>query len=377
MVGMTRPLRTLVFGYGNAAQRFHVPAFRELPGRYRIVAVVDPSPENRAQAVDDFGLSAEVVVGALDRIDADELGLEVLDICSPPDIRTEPISWAVDRRLHVVCEKPIALSSAEARKLLEAAAGSDRQLTLMHNWVHFPEYAALLALVAEGAIGVPEHLAIELLGFPDVQGSAGYLPDWRKRHVGGGGIFMDLMHVNYLAERLLGGPIHRVDALTSARGSSAEVEDFISCRVETAGASATITLSWRPGPARVVLSGSSGWASVRYRADDLQRGVESLQVVGQGSARVVEIGEFEVGHCAVLLGVADAVDRGDARDGSAEESLRALEVVLGAYRSAVTGRSVGLPLDPDDPVALRGIGGLAAVAVDPTAAAVRAGLYGT
>jgi hypothetical protein len=61
---------------------------------------------------------------------------------------------------------------------------------------------------------------------------------------------------------------------------------------------------------------------------------------------------------------------------TALDGVRALEATLGAYASAAIGRTVDLPLRPDDPVHRRGLAGLAELPLAPGGAISRRGIFG-
>ena len=73
---------------------------------------------------------------------------------------------------------------------------------------------------------------------------------------------------------------------------------------------------------------------------------------------------------------ADAVRLDQPPIAPAAAGLRALEVVLAAYKSAALGTVVPLPLQPDDPVFQRGALGLAELDVPSTSLLARRGLFG-
>lgn len=374
--GKGSALRVVIVGYGISARLFHVPAMRGMSDMYEVVAVVDPSPECREAAAVDLGLEEAHVCVDLD--DVDGFAPDLLDLCTPPSIREHAFRWAAERGIHVLGEKPLATSLLEARRLVELTQRLD-VVAMVHNWVYLPEYAALLERIERGDIGDVCFVGINLLGFPE-------LPDnWRRDgQVAGGGILMDLLHVCYVVERLLRTRIRRVTAsMTAAAGGA--VEDFVSVRFDSDTATAVVNLRWGSGPASILVSGSNGHASVRFQDDVTGAPAEAVTVaVGDERSVItpapVNVGHgepFNIGHGEVLRNVHAAICDGSQLRHPIAEGVRALEAALAAYKSAAMGKTVDLPLNADDPVALRGVAGLVELRLDPQSSLVRAGLFGT
>ena len=105
-------LRGGIIGLGNVAVHGHLPAWRER-GDVEIVAVSDTSAERR-----DACAQALPGAGWHDSVDAllDEARLDFVDICTPPSSHANLIRRALERGLHVLCEKPLSTSPEIVRK---------------------------------------------------------------------------------------------------------------------------------------------------------------------------------------------------------------------------------------------------------------------
>src|SRR5215212_3145119 len=114
--------------------RVHYDTYSKLP-EARVVAVCDADPKRAAGDLSDTW--GNVDKGAtrqlpMDRIkgtcDASELfrnpDVDVIDICLPTPAHVEIATAALATGKHVLCEKPLARSSADARKIADAAAGA-------------------------------------------------------------------------------------------------------------------------------------------------------------------------------------------------------------------------------------------------------------
>jgi len=93
-------------------------------------------------------------------------GVDVVHVCTPNRLHAPLAEAALAAGKHVVCEKPLALTAAEADRLLEAARGSGRVATVPFVYRYNPMIAEARARLAAGEIG-----AVRLV-------HGGYLQDW-------------------------------------------------------------------------------------------------------------------------------------------------------------------------------------------------------
>jgi len=143
------PLRVGVFGTG-AMGRNHVRLLSSLPGA-RLVGVYDPQPEAAAGAARDYGAR---VFARLEDL-AGEIDAAV--VAAPTVEHAAMGCTLLDRGLHVLVEKPIAASLAEADRLL--ASAGDRVLAVGHVELFNPAVQALLALGT-----APRYVEVQRLG---------------------------------------------------------------------------------------------------------------------------------------------------------------------------------------------------------------------
>jgi predicted dehydrogenase len=147
-------LRGAIIGCGFFA-RFHLHAWHECPSA-QIVALCDTDAAQLAKAqrvAERFGArpqcfrSAKALFGA-------GLGLDFVDIATQVDAHKELVVLAAASFVpHVVCQKPLAPSLADAREMVEACEASGARLAVHENWRF---QAPLLSLAAAaGEIGQP------------------------------------------------------------------------------------------------------------------------------------------------------------------------------------------------------------------------------
>ncbi len=354
------PLRVGLIGCGNVALSDHVPFYLSRPDLYRVVAIADPIQERRALACAHIGLEPvdayEAALGLLARDDID-----VVDVCTPQHLRRPLILEALERRRHVISEKPLATTPADATILVAAAKRNGVHIALMHNYLFMPEVASALEVVRAGEIGDIEVAIINFLGVLDLPGNSAWAPRWRHDlAAAGGGVLVDMLHAVYVAEAFLGRQIERVSGWVYARSDAAPVEDIALCRFETDVNAALVNVGWGVGPGGIEVSGSRGRVAVRYR--DGGTGpfdpLEQVTVTADGETRTLAVAEYDDGVAAVLLDLATAIVAARPPLASGADGLRTLEATLAVYASAYLGVTVTLPLDAADPLFTAGVLGL-------------------
>lgn len=120
---------------------------------------------------------------------------------------------ALAEGLHVLCEKPVALSAAEADLMAASAADTDLCTMVPFTYQYMPIFAATKRLIDEGFLGTPHHLNLRY--FTEFALDRSY--SWRfDKEIAGSGVIGDLgSHWLYYAEWLL-GPIAELGCVSAA-----------------------------------------------------------------------------------------------------------------------------------------------------------------
>jgi predicted dehydrogenase len=365
-------------GLGNVALNFHLPAFLDLPESYQVVAIADPTPERRELGRKRIGLDARAVhADPLAMLARDDL--DMVDLCTPQHVRRELALAAVGTGRHLLSEKPIATTPADGRAIVAAARAAGVCLGIMHNYLFFPEVRRALEHIAAGRIGPVEVVILDWLGCADNPGAAAYRPGWRHDpRAAGGGVLMDMLHIVYLAEALLGRPIERVAGWLHARDSEAQVEDIALARLEVEGAAALVNVGWGAGPGGFAVSGPLGRIEVFYEDGGTGAFVpfERLEVHTADGRLVERNMPSDLGMRDTLRDFAAAVREGRDSAATGEQGVHILEATLAVYLSAATGETVSLPLPEDHAVSRLGVAGLAELDLVPWSPVRRRRLFG-
>jgi predicted dehydrogenase len=239
------PLRGAILGAGNVAVRGHLPGWLARED-VAIVAAADPRPEARAALAERIpNLRAYETTEELLSLEA----LDFADICAPPVMHAGLIRAALEKGLHVLCEKPLVLEPDELLSLVLLALRHDRALAAVHNWRHAPILEAAQALVEEGAIGEVRFCRWETLRRePAAAAGDTARSNWRvDPAVSGGGILMDHgWHALYVVCGWLPETPRRVAGrLSTRRHHDWSIEDTAEVTLECGGgARAEILLTW-------------------------------------------------------------------------------------------------------------------------------------
>lgn len=121
------PLRIAIVGLGQAAHNIHLPALKSVSDRFEVVAACDPDQAARERFVGE--LPSVALYSNLGELLQQEK-LDAVDVCSPPAEHGNDVRQALAAGLHVFCEKPLAVSLAEADRMLAESLEADRLLAV-------------------------------------------------------------------------------------------------------------------------------------------------------------------------------------------------------------------------------------------------------
>ena len=235
-----RLIRLGIVGCGNIA-RGHAGGYKKIRGA-RLCAFCDKEREHAEALRDEFAPNAKVVSDFDDML---ESGVSAVSICTPNAFHYAQTMKALKAGVHVLCEKPIAGTTAEATRMIRAAEKEDRVLHVNQTMRYHGAYQQLHRLSRKDRLGELLHIRC-LRGMavdPDeleAQGRAWFHS--REHH---GGIVLDLgVH---MADVLtwIGGPVNRVAAFTDSRRKGTNATDHASAlfRFES-GSTGVLELSW-------------------------------------------------------------------------------------------------------------------------------------
>jgi predicted dehydrogenase len=181
MTAASQPIRLGMVGGGQGAfiGAVHRMAAR-LDGHYQFCAgALSSSPDRAIASAREIGLPEDrsyasyqdMIAGEATRDD----GIEVVAVVTPNHLHFPVTKACLEAKLHVICDKPLAVTVEEARELRRIAAAEDRILAVTYNYSGYPMIRQAQEMIARGDLG-----AIRV-----VQGE--YAQDWLSRDIESGG----------------------------------------------------------------------------------------------------------------------------------------------------------------------------------------------
>ena len=331
-------LRIGIIGGGAISQVAHLPVLKKLK-MVELPAICDTDlPKARALA-DRFGIK-----DAFDDIE-DLLRYEALDavvICSPNHLHESHILAALSAGLHVLVEKPLAMSAASAQRIVRAAEKRGRIVMVGMNHRYRPDVQIVRGFVQGGELGTIESVRGSWHVFRPSRAHLG----WRQRRdQAGGGAMLDLgLSILDLGLWLGGNPAPaRVSASLDA-GKDRSVEQSGSALVVCEnGMSLFVDVTWRHlGEGErfgVGLRGSKGTAAINPLT--VWKELHGVPVDVSPTGSVGRENAFTASYRAEWAHFVAAV-AGEAKVPSLQEHVVLHKVVDALYRSAQDGRDVVL-----------------------------------
>ncbi|WP_432076825.1 Gfo/Idh/MocA family protein [Streptomyces wuyuanensis] len=323
-------LDVAVIGAGFIA-RTHIPAWIALGARIRIFSTDDQA----ALLAEEFGLTETACLEeALD-------GASVADICTPTTTHRGIALAAFAAGVDVLCEKPLALTPADALEMAEAAHKAGRRLYPGHVVRFFPAYARLRSTIESGVLGRPAVARFT---------RTGRYPTWSPWFADtalSGGIVTDQMLHDMDIARWLFGEVVSIHATQrghlTTHASDHPVATGSATLTHDSGVISQVLGVWGPPatPFRYTfhVAGSNGTLT----HDSLAH--PSLRVTGAAGAEpgAVPTGDFgEDPFTAQIREFATAFQGGPAPRVNALDGVAAVEIAAAARRSAATGLSVAV-----------------------------------
>lgn len=352
-------LRCGMVGFGFIAQNGHTPAYlerRDGPDDVDIVAVADTC-EARRRIAREMLPGAGVYSSHRELLERESGRLDFVDIAAPPSEHAQITHDALDRGLHVLCEKPLTVSGQQARAMLDHATRARRVLFPVHNYKHAPVVRTIRDILAQGKIGNVHQVTLSTYRTTHAKGVSEWRPDWRReRQFSGGGIAMDHgAHTLYLAFEWLGSYPTSVSASSATLGSY-DTESSFACTLRSPTGVVFANLTWNAGFRKVIYTIHGERGGIRVEDDDLEvttilgpNGASGLRT--QSERIVVPSLWMDASHRAWFNSLFDqfkaAVAKGEYVGREAIDAYQCVRAITGGYASAEAGsREISLAEEP-------------------------------
>jgi predicted dehydrogenase len=141
-------LKVGIIGAGQIARKAHIPAYRSLGAE--VVAIADLRADRARKVASEF--SIENWFQDYSKLLAIQ-DIDIVSVCTPPFSHCQVTIDAARARKHILVEKPMALSSRECTKMIEACRKANVELCVAHNQRYVPSFIRARQAILSGRIG--------------------------------------------------------------------------------------------------------------------------------------------------------------------------------------------------------------------------------
>lgn len=245
--------------------------------------------------------------------------VQAVFLATPHSLHVEQISAVAAAGKPVWCEKPLALTRAEAARAVAATLKAGVPFALGNNKRCFSSMRELKRVVADGTIGEVLHIEGNFTNEHSTRVMGGWRDDPRESP-GGGMTGAGLHVIDALVN--LGGPIATVDAKLFAQKASPDPRDSAAALVQFESGATGVLATVRAAPMywRIMVFGTKGWAEAREETmltvaplhqqpkAEHYPAVDSLGVLLEAFAETIETGKPFPVTPAEMLDVAGAFE---------------------------------------------------------------------
>jgi predicted dehydrogenase len=342
-------LRMGIIGVGGIAQSRHIPSFLALSDQVTIEAISDINEETAKMVAERFHIP-NVFTDYRQMFET----VDAVTICTPNKYHAEMTIAALQAGLHVLCEKPMAMTPEECEEMLDAANKSGKVLSIAYHWRFMKESKAAKELIMENDIGQPMVARAKALRRRKVPGWGVFT---NKELQGGGSLidygchFLDLclwMLGNPKVSEVSGTAYNRLSKMTgqvnlwgSFNHETFEVDDHVTAYIKCAnGASILFETSWmaniKEDEESLSISGETGGVDLfPFQLNYVKNGMLLNSVAdflpGEEDPSLPQARNF-INSC---LGTEELVVK-------PSEALQVSQIIAAIYKSSETGQSIRL-----------------------------------
>lgn len=197
---MAKKVRVGIVGAGGIAHHAHIPGYKAVQDKVELVAIADVNYELAQARAEEHGFETAFASYAEMLAEAE---LDCVSICTPNKFHAPAAIAALEAGLHVLCEKPPAMTAAEAQAMAAAATKAGKYLRYGFHYRFDPNVQAAKRFAAAGEFGeiyAGEVVALRRRG----------IPGWgvfTNKELQGGGPLIDIgVHMLDSALHIMGYP---------------------------------------------------------------------------------------------------------------------------------------------------------------------------
>jgi predicted dehydrogenase len=236
----------------------HMVRRLEGSGQIRLVAAVEPNAA-RGSVAAEYGLE---FAGSLSAVLGDP-AIQAVILCTPHTLHAAQVLACADAKKHVFCEKPLALTRADAERSVAACKAAGVVLGIGHERRYEPAIVEVRRLLREGALGTVMHVEANFSHDKLANVPAG---DWRTspEAAPAAGMTATGIHLSDLYVALF-GPVREVFASTASRVAYHDNGDVVSAlmRFESGATGYFNAILVTPHYLCLTVFGSRAWVQVK------------------------------------------------------------------------------------------------------------------
>lgn len=313
----------------------HIKGYLRIPEQAQVTAVSDVVVANAEKRAQEVG-GAEVYSDYHEMLaNAD---IDAVDICLPHHLHKDAIIAAAKAHKHILCEKPLCLTVAEANAVQQAITDNGVTLMCAHNQLTMPPVAKVKQMINEGVFGkVYELRTTDSFYHSFDPNSIG----WRgnRSMIGGGELIDTGYHPTYLLLYLANSePVEVTAMLSKHRLEFMDGEDSAQVLVRFAdGAVGNIVTSWAYEPAPI----TEKFSIVAEKGYAYSYGSDLYYKVRGGEAQKIELTGVDT-FAEEIEDFITCLQQGTRPVNTEAEGINVLKVILGAYKSIEEKRTIVL-----------------------------------
>lgn len=353
-------VRLGVLGAGNVSG-LNLPGYLGDP-RCQVVAICDTKPDRARAAADRWGVpKAYAELGEM----LDDDGIDAIEILSPTHLHADHVVAAARAGKHVSCQKPVATSVTEARRMAEACREAGVVFRITENCCYYPPLVRAREAIRAGAIGTPSLLRIKtVVGRTQSEFQAGLDPDgytWRfDTRSPGGHLFDDVIHKYAMALWLVEEDVRRVHAVVRKGPLFFETPTAALLEYSRPGLLGLMEVShapdmfipsdWYGADEFFEIQGSAGFIWVTRLSGRLHDLPALIVRSGRTTTAVADVdARYEASFQHAAEAFVSAVLTGEQPDLDPASAIRTLQLAFAVYQSSREERAVN-PADIQDAV---------------------------
>jgi predicted dehydrogenase len=358
---MSTKLKIGIIGCGGIANGKHLPSLAKLDHQVELVAFCDIIVDKAKSAADKYGMpGARTYENYQDLLQ--DSSIDVIHVCTPNDSHAEITIAALESGKHVMCEKPMAKTAADARRMVETAKRTGKKLTIGYNNRFRPDSQYLKKVCSDGDLGEIYYARAHALRRRAVPTWGVFLDEEKQ----GGGPLIDIgthaldltlwMMDNYEPKVVLGTSYHKLSKKENAANAWGSwdpqkftVEDSAFGMITMKnGATIILESSWalntlQDGEAKCTLCGTEGGADMLdgLRINGEKHSKLYMNQIQLGSAGVAFYdGKQEKESDTEMRLWIEAITEDKQPIVTPEQACVVSEILEAIYESAKTGKAV-------------------------------------